>query len=597
MDDQHKGWNQFRRIKLDRKRLGQRAKKAEKATRRHAHRFITRRIDNVRLVSHEITIWLLIIGALIAGIGVQISLGQRQYSTITTKPGGDYVEGSLGVVNTVNPLFAATNTEAAAARLIFSSLYNYDANGKMHQDLAKNISVDASHKIYTVTIRDDAKWHDGTPLTAQDIVFTVNLIKNPDTRSPLRVNWLDIAATAPDSKTVVFTLPSVYAAFPHALTFSILPQHLLKTISPAMLRESVFSQSPVGSGPFKFKRLQASDSVGGYQVVHMEANTDYYNGRPKLALFELRAYTTEDTIIKAVNAGELSGASDISAISAKKLTLQNARVTPQAISSGVYLLLNTKNPLLNDVKVRQALQAATDSAAIRKAIGGAVAPLDGPVLNSQITGTPIKAPEVNIAKAKTLLNDAGWVQSGKYRAKDGQPLEITITTTKDKELNAVLPLITEQWKKIGVKVTTNSIDATNASSGFVQNTLQARNFDVLLYRLSIGADPDVYAYWHSSQATMSGYNFSNYANPLADATLSSARSRLEPELRNAKYRQFVHQWLQDVPGIALYQAVNEYVSGESVYSVQKDTQLVTVADRYMNVLDWTVANQSVYQTP
>lgn len=141
MDDQHKGWNQFRRIKLDRKRLGQRAKKAEKATRRHAHRFITRRIDNVRLVSHEITIWLLIIGALIAGIGVQISLGQRQYSTITTKPGGDYVEGSLGVVNTVNPLFAATNTEAAAARLIFSSLYNYDANGKMHQDLAKNISV------------------------------------------------------------------------------------------------------------------------------------------------------------------------------------------------------------------------------------------------------------------------------------------------------------------------------------------------------------------------------------------------------------------------------------------------------------------------
>lgn len=597
MDDQRKGWQQFRKIKLDRKRLSSRARKAEKATRRHARRFITRRIDNVRLVSREITIWLLIIGLLIAGIGVQIALGQRQYSATTTKPGGDYVEGSLGAVNTLNPLFASTNTETSAARLLFSSLYNYDSKGKLHQDLVKNVTISETHKTYTVTIRDDAKWHDDTPLTAQDVVFTVNLIKNPETRSPLRVNWLDISAVALNKTTIAFTLPSVYAAFPHALTFPVMPQHLLKSVTPAMVRESVFSQSPVGSGPFKFKRLQASDTVGGYQVVHMEANPSYYGGRPKLALFELRAYTSEDSIIKAVNAGELSGASDISAISAKDLKLTGARVIPQAVSSGAYLLLNTKNPILTDVKVRQALQAATDSAAIRKAIGGEVLPLAGPVLNSQLTGDPIKAPRVDIPKARSLLTEAGWAQSGSYRVKDGQTLTFTITTTKDKELNAALSMIASQWKKIGVKVETNSVDTTNATSGFVQNVLQARNFDVLLYKLSIGADPDVYAYWHSSQATMSGYNFSNYSNPLADATLSSARSRLEPELRNAKYHQFAQQWLQDVPGIALYQPVVEYVAGENVYSIQKNTQLITPADRYANVQYWTVAKQSVYQTP
>lgn len=597
MDDQRKGWQQFRKIKLDRKRLSSRARKAEKATRRHARRFITRRIDNVRLVSREITIWLLIIGLLIAGIGVQIALGQRQYSATTTKPGGDYVEGSLGAVNTLNPLFASTNTETSAARLLFSSLYNYDSKGKLHQDLVKNVTISETHKTYTVTIRDDAKWHDDTPLTAQDVVFTVNLIKNPETRSPLRVNWLDISAVALNKTTIAFTLPSVYAAFPHALTFPVMPQHLLKSVTPAMVRENVFSQSPVGSGPFKFKRLQASDTVGGYQVVHMEANPSYYGGRPKLALFELRAYTSEDSIIKAVNAGELSGASDISAISAKDLKLTGAQVIPQAVSSGAYLLLNTKNPVLTDVKVRQALQAATDSAAIRKAIGGEVLPLAGPVLNSQLTGDPIKAPRVDIPKARSLLTEAGWAQSGSYRVKDGQTLTFTITTTKDKELNAALSMIASQWKKIGVKVETNSVDTTNATSGFVQNVLQARNFDVLLYKLSIGADPDVYAYWHSSQATMSGYNFSNYSNPLADATLSSARSRLEPELRNAKYHQFAQQWLQDVPGIALYQPVVEYVAGENVYSIQKNTQLITPADRYANVQYWTVAKQSVYQTP
>jgi peptide/nickel transport system substrate-binding protein len=458
--------------------------------------------------------------------------------------------------------------------------------------------ADSTQKVYTVTMRGDAKWHDGKPVTAQDVVFTINLIKNPATRSPLRVNWLDISATALNDTTVQFTLPAVYAAFPQALTFPIMPMHLLKSLDPSAVRESVFSQSPVGSGPFKFSRLQQIDSVTGQKVVHLVANTKYYAGRPKLDRFELRSYPTEASLIRAVNNGEVSGASDISVTGIKDVKTKQATVTSEPVDSGVYLLLNTQNPVLKETPVRQALQLATNTADIRKALGGGVLPLDGPLLESQLTGANIPhAPAADVAKANQMLESNGWKLVNGYRVKDGQTLQLGITTTKDSEYEAVLKQVEAQWRKVGVKVATNVIDTSSATSTFVQNVLQARNFDVLLYELSIGADPDVYAYWHSSQIGMSGYNFSNYSSRIVDASLASARSRLEPDLRNAKYSLFVQQWLADVPAVALYQPAVEYVTASGAQAVRPGGHLVTLADRYADVQYWTVENGSVYKTP
>jgi peptide/nickel transport system substrate-binding protein len=207
------------------------------------------------------------------------------------------------------------------------------------------------------------------------------------------------------------------------------------------------------------------------------------------------------------------------------------------------------------------------------------------------------APAPDIAKANQLLDGSGWKMTNGYRVKDGHTLQLGITTTKDSEYELVLKQVEDQWRKIGVKVTTNVIDTSSATSTFVQNVLQARNFDVLLYELSIGADPDVYAYWHSSQIGMSGYNFSSYSNRIVDASLASARSRLEPDLRNAKYSLFVQQWLADAPAVALYQPAVEYITASGVQAVRSGGHLVTLADRYADVQYWTVENGSVYKTP
>src|SRR5690606_34234585 len=120
---------------------------------------------------------------------------------------------------------------------------------------------------------------------------------------------------------------------------------------------------------------------------------------------------------------------------------------------------------------------------------------------------------------------------------------------------------------------------------------------VLIYELLIGADPDVYAYWHSSQIGSTGYNFSNYSDPIADAALVSARSRLEPDLRNSKYKAFAQQWLEDVPAIGLYQPVVVYAANQYVRSVAEDMPFVTPAEHYANVLEWSVRERTVNKTP
>lgn len=598
MDDSHVNWKKFQRLKFDRKKAARRLKKAETGAARHASKFLTGRLDSLRQARRRILTWLILVGLVLAGMSVQLFAHQNVVMTSTGKAGGSFVEGAVGSIDTLNPLFASTSAEASVSRLIFSSLYTHDSTGALHTDIATGLTIDDSQKVYTVALRDNVMWHDGQKLTAQDVVFTINLIKNQQVRSPLRVNWVDVQAEAVNDNTVRFILPAVYAAFPQALTFPVLPRHILETVSPGAIRESTFSQSPVGSGPFKFQLLQSTDAVRNMKVVHMVANDAYFRGRPKLDRFELQAYSSESDIIAALKAGALNGASDLSVTSLSEVNTRQYAITSQPLDRGVYLLFNTVNPTLSDRSVRKALQLATDTVEIRKQLGGGVERLDLPFIASQVKSAPLPmADSLNLKKSQKMLDDEGWKIDGGVRKKAGKTLELTITTTKDSEYEKVLDLVVAQWKKLGVSVKTHIVDRRSTSSTFVQDVLQARNFDVLLYELSLGADPDVYAYWHSSQVGAQGYNFASYSNRNADAALASARSRLEPDLRDAKYKSFAEQWLNDVPAIGLYRSVNEYISGKNVRAVQDNTTLVTSADRYVDVLQWTIAKHDVYKTP
>ncbi len=585
------------KLRLGYKRLALRVKHAEGATQRHASRFILRRIENVRLVMTEIMIWLAAIALLIAGLGIQYSWNSQGSKKDGAKSGGVYVEGVIGNISTLNPLLAASEPEQAVSRLLFSSLYNYDVTGALHTDLAESMTV-KDDKVYTIKLRN-AVWHDGKKLTAEDVVYTINLIKNPQVRSPLRVNWLDISARAIDDSTVEFMLPAVYAGFSHALTFPVIPKHILQSVSPSSMREADFSGNPVGSGPFAVKRVQTSESTSSTDVVRMEPNTRYYGAVSTLSRLELRSYGNESLLVKAVNSGEVSAASGLSLSAADNIKSKQYSTKHWLLNKGVYLLMNNRSQTLQDARVRQALRYATDTSSIRATVGDNVARLDTPILQSQIAQKLPAAPDYSLDKAKALLKEAGWTYNqGQWKGKDGRPLAVAVTTSSGRdEYKKIVDALKQQWSKLGVDVQLREIDTSSTTTSFVQSVLQPRDYDALLYELELGADPDVFAYWHSSQASASGYNFANYSNRTVDNDLVGGRSRTNSALRAAKYIQFVNQWLNDAPAIGLYQSVGSYVLNNGASIVEPRGSLNTMNDRYADVTTWSTGRASVYKTP
>ncbi len=600
MEDGQNNWRRFQRIKFNKKAFSRRAKSAEGATVRHAHKFIIGRWDNIRSVRHHVIAWFVCIGLLIAAVGVQVVWFQQSYMMSGPVKGGVYAEAVKGPVSTLNPLYATSSAELAASRLLFSSLYDYDTTGHLRGDLAAGMKVDPTSKEYTVTLRPNAKWHDGIKLTANDIIFTINLMKDPTTRATpsLRSAWRDIKAVALNDTTIKFTLTSVNAAFPQALTFAVLPQHILKNVDATALRENAFSNSPVGSGPFKLRLLQRVNDSEGRKIVHMSAFSDYYKGEPQVNRFQLHVFGTTERIMTALKTSEVNAATDMGYTDLASVDTARYDTVAKPVNGGVYALLNTTQPYLKDKKVRQALQAGTDTTAIRKSITPSLRALDLPLVKSQLTGSDIpQAPAFDEKRAGQLLTDAGWVLQGDARIKDGQKLTLKIVTIKDAEYERALETLAGQWRRLGVALETEVVDPSSPDQDFTQDILQRRNYDVLINRLIIGADPDVYAYWHSSQATALGKNYSNYSNSLSDDALTSALTRLEPELRNAKYKSFAKQWLDDAPAIGLYQANMYYVHSKASRTITDDEKIVSPTDRYGGVTHWTVEQGMIYKTP
>jgi peptide/nickel transport system substrate-binding protein len=578
------------------KDLSRRMKRVEGASIKHARRFVFKRLDNFREVRRRIALWVLAIGIIIGATGLQYMWYQNNYRATATTTNGTYAEAVLGPVDTLNPIFAKSSAEETAGELLFSRLVTYDKSGNLNYDLADSMTVSPDGKTYTFTIRPDARWDDDLYVRARDVVYTVNLLKNPATRSTI-TGWDNIVAKEIDNLTVAFELPAVYAAFPHALRFlPILPEHALRDVEPASLREDAFSSKPIGSGAFKLRLLQEVDAVNGRKIIHLAKSESYFRGTPKLDRVQLHVYKDIDSVKRALATSEVNASTDLTVTDSNAVSTERYTVEHRPVNSGVYALMNTASPVLQDKKVRQALQTGTNTQEVRDKLSPDLPELYLPFIDSQVYGNNPVKPVYDVNKANQLLTEAGWTMQGSVRMKDGQPLTLSVVTTKNNDFETALEILAKQWRALGVTVTTNIVDPSDPSQDVVQDILQPRQYDVLLYQLTIGGDPDVYAYWHSSQAT-SGLNFSNYKSSVSDDALASARSRVEPDLRNAKYITFANQWLADAPAIGLYQATMQYVHTKSVHALPKDFMLVSPADRYSDVRYWTVGDRMVYATP
>lgn len=597
MDDQpDTSWRRFRKLRPSGKSLRRGARKIEAATLKHANTFIVSRFDSIRSVRRHALGWLLFVGLLIVFSAFQLVGYQRSYSVYAAESGGTYAEGVVGPLETINPIFARTHAEQSAVRLLFASLLSYDSTTHLRNDLAKSWRVEQDGKRYVVDLRDDILWHDGKKITAEDVVFTVNLIKNPLVRSPLYSSWAQIKATKLSETSVAFDLTRAYAAFPHALTFGILPRHILGSTPPERLRESDFNRRPVGSGAFMFQRIQVINPDEGRVIVYTERNPHFVLGAPRLDRFQLHVFKDTNAVKTAFLRQEINGGVDLTSGEVHEIASKEPStiIYKTHILDGVFAFLNNNSAQFSDVNVRKAFVTGTDREAIIAKLHGYASRLDGPLTATQLpSNTTKRQSQFDLNTAKAILDQAGWKLEGDTRVKDGNKLIINLVSVKSGDYPTVTTELKSQWSRLGATVNIKLV----APSDVQQTVLLPRSYDAFVYELELGADPDVFAYWHLSQADPRGLNLSNYKSTIVSDALSSGQLRLDMGGRLPKYEIFLTQWLADAPAVSLYQPQLHYVTSENVEVLQSNANVANRVDRYHAVNLWTADKTWKYTSP
>ena len=586
-------------IKLDRNKLRVQAVKTEKSVFKHAHKFVVKRWEHLSLIKTRILIWILLLSFILVGLIGQNILNNNSYKTYRPATGGTYREGVVGMISTFNPLYAETNSEKAVAKLIYSSIYKFDKFGQIKNDLARSTTISEDNKTYTIILREGVKWHDGQKLNAEDVEFTVNLIKNPKLNLAFAKTWKDVKTRVVGDYTIEFTLPDGYNGFKNSLTFSILPKHILENTDLTKLKENSFNSSPVGSGPFKFSRLQNMTIKQKFeQIVHLVKNENYYDGVDKLDRFELHTFETNEDMAEALQDRDLSAASNIPGM----MKLNDVNIKSNPVNNGVYAFFNVDRNQISSAKIRQAIRYGMNVLDARKKFEtryGKFNNLDYPVLASQLDSSIALRPinYLTESDASKYMTEAGYVKSGGKWLKDGKNMTLKMVTIKNSDYAYFAELIADNLRKFGIDIQLGVVDINDKNQNFGLNTIRPREYDILVYELKLGYDMDVFAYWHSSQKSESGFNLSNYSNQIVDDSLISSRNKEDLYLRSLKYKSFIDEWVNDTPAVGLYQPNYFYAQTKTVSSFDIKSSIISPEYRFFDVTDWSVEANSVYQTP
>jgi peptide/nickel transport system substrate-binding protein len=553
-----------------------------------------RRLSNLGRVWRFIAAWAGLLVIILVYQAAQLEGLSTHYQSLRPVAGGSYSEGILGRFTNADPLFATGEVDSSVSKLIFASLFTYDTHNRLVGDLAERYDVDPNGTVYTVHLRPNLTWQDGQRLTADDVVFTYRTIQNPDVQSPLAGGWQNIKVAKKDAYTVVFTLPTPLTSFPSNLTNGIVPQHLLASYPPGDLRSVDFNTvHPVGAGPFAWSALQVKNPghTGSEVLIALKAFQGYHAGPPKLNNFVVDVFGDQQSMIGAFRKQQLNGMVGLNSVPSGLNNDETQRYS-LILTAANMAFFNTASPVLSDAQVRRALVMGTDVPGIIKGLGYNTRAVNEPFLNGQLGYDKMLAQaHYQVNAAISTLNQAGWVPGNDgIRTKGGKPLKFTLYALDTPENKQVTNKLRQNWRALGADVQTH-LEADDELRG----TLSAHSYDSVLYGISIGVDPDVYVYWHSSQTDprSTRLNFSQYKSTGADAALEAGRTRLDPTLRTIKYHPFLQAWQQDAPAVGLYQPRFLYLTNEKVYGLEDQQVINTGTDRLNNVQDWMVRTAHV----
>ncbi|MEI7645514.1 MAG: peptide ABC transporter substrate-binding protein [Chloroflexales bacterium] len=531
---------------------------------------------------------------LVSGLLGRLALSNT--SVANPLAGGSYREAVLGVPAHPIPLLndpVADPVGRDLDALLFDGLMRIGADGLPEPGLAESYEVDASGMVYTFRLRRGVAWHDGAPLTADDVVFTLRALqslKQPGDPTAAQV-WHDVLVDRIDNLTVRCILSTPLASFLSAARLPILPSHLLASTPPEGWAATGYGGTLVGTGPFSLTDLREDGAT-------LTANPRYFGGRPYLDTVELRFIATPESALVALTRGDVTAygerAGSERASAAQNLTTinlaSNLRRSQVPLDEYAVLSFNLRRTPLDNLPLRQALaHGLSKDALIERALGGMAMPIDTPILSGSWASSPDSHwYSADPAAAMRLLSELGYDPGvDGVRQRDGQRLSLDMIVDGEPRRRAAAAEVARQWGDLGVEVKVEELSAAD-----MLQRLRDHNFTLALHCWThIGPDPDPYTLWHSAQ----GLNYAGLVDPEIDNLLEGARAEIRVDARSADYDAFQKRWIDLAPSITLYQPLNLFAASQSLGGVGLfDTatatgqQIFGPDDRYRTITRWFI---------
>ncbi len=517
--------------------------------------------------------------------------------------GGVYTEGLVGSLGRLNPLLDWNNqADRDVDRLLFSGLIRFDERGLPQADLAESWASTPDGTVYNFAIRQNAVWHDGTPVTSDDVLFTIEMMKSAGSLYPQDIKdlWGKIEVTKLNDKNLKFTLPEPFVPFLDYLTFGILPKHLLGSVAPDQMANAEFNIKPVGTGPYRFDRLLVEN--GRIVGVVLTNFANFYRTPAYVEQVVFRYYANSADALSAYEQGDVFSVSRLSSdVLEKALMEPNLNIYTSRMPQMGFVFFNLKNPevaFLQNANVRRALMLGLNRQyLINTFLKGQAILADSPILpNSWAHYDGIEKFDYNPDAAISLLKSEGYVipaGGGDVRAKDTVSLTFRLVHPDDALHTQLAQAIQAQWAQIGVKVDLQP----QPYDQLVLTTLASRSYQAALVDLNLSRtpDPDPYPFWHQAEAN-SGQNYTQWDNRAASEYLEQARITADYALRGKLYRNFQIVFAKELPALPLYIPVYSYGVDAQVQGVQVGA-LYDPSDRFATFTSWYLLTRRALEQP
>ena len=521
------------------------------------------------------------------------------HQTRIPRAGGIYTEGVVGEPHLINPLYATSDIDQDLVHLIYSGLFRLNERAEIIPDLAENYTISEDGLRYEITLRTNAYWHHGMPVTAQDAAFTIKRLQDPTYRSPFQSLFKEIQVETPDTSHLIFILPKPSASFLNALTIGILPEDLWQHVDAQNVSLASLNREPVGSGLYRFEKMQV-DRYGTIHSYTLEANKEWHQTLPFIEKIIFKFYPDHAQALNALKNKHVEGLGfvPLDMITDVKKEDRIHLYYPKTSRVTVLFFHPKKDSFLGEKTIRQALKAGLNKESLiesQKDLQWEI--VHTPLLSGFVGYDPAQKDLYETKESVRLLEEAGFQfedSTAQIRTRINketektETLSLSLLTSNQPEFLRLAEHIKSQWALLGVEVT---IDAVEAETLY-ENRIRPRDYEVLLTSIQYST-PDPYLFWHSSQVNDPGLNLAGYEQKEVDTYLETARQTMDETKRHELYTQFQTKFMEDIPAIFLYQSTHPYAVTNRVKHISLE-RLMTPADRFSQIHSWYIKTKKKF---